>query len=241
MQYGGISDLRNRTALFNAERKGARKIMKSVLLIGLGRFGRHIAMKLNELDHEVLAIDRQERRVDAVLPYVTNAQIGDTTDIDFLRSLGIRNFDVCIVAIGDDFQSSLETTSFLKELGAKKVVSRAARDVQAKFLLRNGADEIVYPEKQLANWTAIRYTADHIFDYIELNADYAIFEVAVPQDWVGKSIGQLDIRKRYNINIMAVKQNGVLNMNISSDTQLRGEETMLVLGDRKSVHKCFRI
>lgn len=237
----GISDFRLCTAFFNAERKGARKIMKSVLLIGLGRFGRHIAMKLNELDHEVLAIDRQERRVDAVLPYVTNAQIGDTTDIDFLRSLGIRNFDVCIVAIGDDFQSSLETTSFLKELGAKKVVSRAARDVQAKFLLRNGADEIVYPEKQLANWTAIRYTADHIFDYIELNADYAIFEVAVPQDWVGKSIGQLDIRKRYNINIMAVKQNGVLNMNISSDTQLRREETMLVLGDRKSVHKCFRI
>lgn len=215
--------------------------MKSVLLIGLGRFGRHIAKKLNELDHEVLAIDRQERRVDAVLPYVTNAKIGDTTDMDFLHSLGIRNFDVCIVAIGDDFQSSLETTSFLKKLGAKKVVSRAARDVQAKFLLRNGADEIVYPEKQLANWTAIRYTADHIFDYIELNADYAIFEVAVPRDWVGKSIGQLDIRNRYNINIMAVKQNGVLNMNITSDTQLREEETMLVLGDRKSVHKYFRI
>ena len=215
--------------------------MKSVLLIGLGRFGRHIAKKLNELDHEVLAIDRQERRVDAVLPYVTNAKIGDTTDMDFLRSLGIRNFDVCIVAIGDDFQSSLETTSFLKKLGAKKVVSRAARDVQAKFLLRNGADKIVYPEKQLANWTAIRYTADHIFDYIELNADYAIFEVAVPRDWVGKSIGQLDIRNRYNINIMAVKQNGVLNMNITSDTHLREEETMLVLGDRKSVHKCFRI
>lgn len=223
------------------KRKGAHKTMKSVLLIGLGRFGRHIAKKLNELDHEVLAIDRQERRVDAVLPYVTNAKIGDTTDMDFLRSLGIRNFDVCIVAIGDDFQSSLETTSFLKELGAKKVVSRAARDVQAKFLLRNSADEIVYPEKQLANWTAIRYTADHIFDYIELNADYAIFEVAVPRDWVGKSIGQLDIRNRYNINIMAVKQNGVLNMNITSDTHLREEETMLVLGDRKSVHKCFRI
>ena len=223
------------------KRKGAHKTMKSVLLIGLGRFGRHIAKKLNELDHKVLAIARQERRVDAVLPYVTNAKIGDTTDMDFLRSLGIRNFDVCIVAIGDDFQSSLETTSFLKELGAKKVVSRAARDVQAKFLLRNGADEIVYPEKQLANWTAIRYTADHIFDYIELNADYAIFEVAVPRDWVGKSIGQLDIRNRYNINIMAVKQNGVLNMNITSDTHLREEETMLVLGDRKSVHKCFRI
>ena len=138
--------------------------MKSVLLIGLGRFGRHIAMKLNELNHQVMAVDKQESRVDEILPYVTNAQIGDGTNIEFLRSLGVRNFDVCIVAIGDDFQSSLETTSFLKELGAKKIVSRAARDVHAKFLLRNGADEIVYPEKQLANWTAIRYSSDHIFD-----------------------------------------------------------------------------
>lgn len=215
--------------------------MKSILLIGLGRFGRHIAMKLNELNHQVMAVDKQESRVETVLPYVTNAQIGDGTNEDFLRSLGVRNFDVCIVAIGDDFQSSLETTSFLKELGAKKVVARAARDVHAKFLLRNGADEVVYPEKQLANWTAIRYSSDHIFDYIELADGYAIFEISVPQNWVGKTIGQLDIRKRYNINIMALKQNGKLNMSITPDTCLRSDETMLVLGDMKSIHKCFRI
>ena len=140
--------------------------MKSILLIGLGRFGRHIAMKLDELHHQVMAVDTDEKRVEAVLPYVTNAQIGDATDEEFLSSLGVRNFDVCIVAIGDNFQSSLETTSLLKELGAGYVVSRAARDVQAKFLLRNGADEVVYPEKQLAAWTAIRYSADHIFDYV---------------------------------------------------------------------------
>ncbi len=133
--------------------------MKSVLLVGLGRFGKHIAEKLYELDHQVMAVDRREGRVDAVLPLVTNAQIGDSTNPDFLRSLGIGNFDFCIVAIGDDFQSSLETTSLLKELGAKLVVSRAASDVHAKFLLRNGADEIVYPERQLAEWTAIRYSA----------------------------------------------------------------------------------
>ena len=119
--------------------------MKSVLLIGLGRFGRHIALKLNEMNHQVMAVDINEDRVNAVLPYTTNAQIGDATREDFLESLGVNNFDVCIVAIGDDFQSSLETTSLLKELGAKYVVSRAARDVHAKFLLRNGADEIVYP------------------------------------------------------------------------------------------------
>lgn len=215
--------------------------MKSILLIGLGRFGRHIAMKLNELNHQVLAVDKQEDRVDEVLPYVTSAQIGDGTNIEFLRSLGVRNFDVCIVAIGDDFQSSLETTSFLKELGAKKVVSRAARGVHAKFLLRNGADEIVYPEKQLANWTAIRYSADHIFDYIELDENYAIFEVSLPEDWEGKTVGQLDIRKRYNINIMAIKQNNSLNMNITPETHLRADDRMLVLGSIKSIQKCFRI
>lgn len=124
--------------------------MKAILLIGLGRFGRHIALKLNELNHQVMAVDKDEARVNEVLPYVTNAQIGDSTNEDFLASLGVRNFDVCIVAIGDNFQSSLETASLLKELGARLVVARAARDVQAKFLLRNGADEVVYPEKQVA-------------------------------------------------------------------------------------------
>ena len=215
--------------------------MKSILLVGLGRFGRHIAMKLNELNHQVMAIDIQEKRVAAVLPYVTNAQIGDGTAADFLRSLGVRNFDVCIVAIGDNFQNSLETTSLLKELGAPLVVSRAARDVHAKFLLRNGADEIVYPEKQLASWTAIRYSADHIFDYIELDGEYAIFEIAIPDTWTGRTIGNLDIRKKYNINIMALKRDGQLNMNISTETILHPDETMLVLGDMKSIHKCFHI
>ena len=192
--------------------------MKSILLIGLGRFGRHIAMKLDELHHQVMAVDKEEQRVEAVLPFVTNAQIGDATNEDFLCSLGVRNFDVCIVAIGDNFQNSLETTSLLKEFGAKMVVSRAARDVHAKFLLRNGADEVVYPERQLADWTAIRYSADHILDYIELDEEHAIFEISVPNGWVGKTIGQLDIRKKYNINIMALKHNGVMNLRISPDT-----------------------
>ena len=124
-------------------------MMKSVLLIGLGRFGRHVAEKLDELHHQVMAVDMDEKRVEKILPYVTNAQIGDSTDEEFMESLGIRNFDVCIVAIGENFQSSLETTSLLKELGAKLVVARAGRDVHAKFLLKNGADEVVYPEKQL--------------------------------------------------------------------------------------------
>ncbi|MBQ6833552.1 MAG: TrkA family potassium uptake protein [Lachnospiraceae bacterium] len=215
--------------------------MKSILLIGLGRFGRHVAMKLHELRHEVMAIDNQEKLVDAVLPYVTNALIGDSTDEDFLRSLGVDNFDVCIVAIGDNFQNSLETTSLLKELGAKMIVSRAARDVHAKFLLRNGADEIVYPEKQLASWTAIRYSSDHIFDYIELDDEHAIFEVAIPDGWEGKTVGELDVRRIHNINIMGIKNERGLNLAVTPNLRLEHGSTMLVLGSIKSIQKVFRI
>ena len=156
--------------------------MKSILLIGLGRFGRHVAEKLYELDHQVMAVDKQEDRVEAVMSYVTNAQIGDSTNMEFLETLGVSNFDVCIVAIASDFQSSLETTAYLKDLGAKMVVSRASRDVHARFLLRNGADEIVYPEKQVANWTAIRYSSEHIFDYVQLSDTHAIFEIEMPHN-----------------------------------------------------------
>ena len=180
--------------------------MKSILLIGLGRFGRHIAQELNELGHQVMAIDSNEDRVNAVLSYVTNAQIGDSTSEYFLRSLGVGNFDVCIVTIGGNFQSSLETTSLLKELGAKLVVSRAERDVQAKFLLRNGADEVVYPEKQLAKWAAIRYSSEHILDYIELQDDHAIMEVTIPRNgWIARSVRSIS-EKKYNINILALKK-----------------------------------
>ena len=134
---------------------------------------------------EVMAVDNNEERVNAILPYVTNAQIGDATNQGFMESLGVNNFDLCIVAIGDNFQSSLEATSLLSELGARQVVSRAARDVHAKFLLKNGANEVIYPEKQMAQWAAIRYSADHILDYIELDKDHAIFEISIPESWIG--------------------------------------------------------
>ena len=214
---------------------------KSILLIGLGRFGRHMAIKLNELGHEVLAVDSDEEKINDIADIVTNAQIGDSTNIQFLKKLGIDNFDVCIVTISGDFQSSLETTSLLKELGAKKVISRAERDGQAKFLLRNGADEIVYPEKQLAYWTAIRYTSDHIMDYIEIDNEHAIFEVAIPKEWIGKSIIEIDIRKKYNINILAFKENGKLNFAVKPDIILDENRSLLVIGDYKSLLKCFKI
>lgn len=215
--------------------------MKSVLVIGLGRFGRHIAMKLNELNHEVMAVDINEERVNSALPFVTNAQIGDSTNEDFLSSLGIRNFDVCIVTIGDNFQNSLETASLLKDLGAKKVIARASTGFQEKFLLRNGADEVVYPEKQLASWTAIRCTSNDILDYIELDGDYSIFEITIPDEWCGKTVVQLDIRKKYGINILGVREDGHLNMNVTPDTFLTRSKSILVLGHLKAIQKCFRI
>lgn len=215
--------------------------MKSVLIIGLGRFGRHTARKLDQLNHHVMAIDKDDKLVDAVLPYVTNAQIGDATNEEFLSSLGIRNFDVCIVAIGDDFQSSLEITSLLKELGAQKVISRAARDVQAKFLLQNGADQVIYPEKQLANWTAIKHSGDHIIDFIDIDDSHAIFEITVPDSWDEKTIADLDIRHKYNLNIMAFKHDRTMTVNIDSNTRFSKGDIILVIGEIKDVQKCFRV
>lgn len=214
---------------------------KTILLIGLGRFGLHIAKKLHELGHEVMAVDVNEEKINQAIPYVTDAQIGNSTNEEFLKSLGINNFDLCIVTISDDFQSSLETTSLLKELGAKKVVSRAERDGQAKFLLRNGADEIVYPEKQLASWMAIKYSADHILDYIEIDNEHAIFEVSVPKDWIGKTIGEIDIRKKYGINILGIKDGKKLNVNVTPSQILSLELSLLVMGDYKKLKKCFKI
>ena len=215
--------------------------MKTVLLIGLGRFGRHLAMQLNELGHQVMAVDKDEERVNECMSFVTNAQIGDSTRVDFLRSLGVSNYDVCYVTISGDFQNSLETTSLLKELGANYVVSRAERDVQAKFLLRNGADAVAYPEKQLAKWAAIRYTANHIFSYIELDEQHAIIEVAVPEDWQGRSIGELDIRRKYGINILGIKRAGKTDVSVTPDTILSDDITILALGEYKALQKCFRI
>ena len=215
--------------------------MKSVLLIGLGRFGRHVAIKLNKLGHQVMAVDSSEERVSDVLPFVTNAIIGDSTNEAFLSSLGVGNFDVCIVTIGSDFQSSLETTSLLKELGAKMVVSRASRDVHEKFLLRNGADEVVYPEKQLASWTAIRFSSDHILDYIELDGDHAVYEVMVPSSWQGKTVGELDIRRKYNINILGTRHNDKLDLSVTPNTMFTSEHTLMVLGTYRDVQKCFKL
>lgn len=215
--------------------------MKSVLLIGLGRFGTHLAAQLSRRGHQVLGIDKNEDRVNETMRYLTDAQIGDSTNEDLLSALEVSSFDVCFVTIGKNFQSSLETTCLLKELGAQFVVSRAACDAQEKFLLRNGADEVLYPEKQFAGWAAIKYGSKNLLDYIEVDEDTAIFEVPVPFTWVGHSVARIDVRKKHNINIVAIKENGKLSGPVLPDTVLTKDMALLVMGDYKTVQKCFHL
>ncbi|MBQ1288882.1 MAG: TrkA family potassium uptake protein [Erysipelotrichaceae bacterium] len=212
--------------------------MKSVLVIGAGRYGSYICKKLYEMGHQIMVVDQDEERINKILPFVTGAQIGDSTNRVFMESLGIPDYDLCIVAIGDNFLSSLETTFLLDELGAPKIVSRATTSSQEKFLLRNGADEVVFPERQMGNWTAIRFISDNISNYIELTDGYSIYEVYVPAAWDNKRIGEIDIRRKYKINILGVK-NGTMNMDISNDTLLHRGQTMLVLGKTQVIQKLF--
>ncbi len=214
--------------------------MKSILLIGLGRFGRNIAIQLTQLGHDVLGIDHDEDRVNNALEFVTDAQIGDSTNEAYLRSLGVNNFEVCFVTISNDFQSSLETTYLLKELGAKFVVARAERDGQERFLLRNGADKVIYPEKQVARWAAIRYSSDHLLEYIELDDTHSIYEVAIPEAWLGKTIVQLDVRRKYELTIIGIRDNDVMSFIVKPDTVLTKGMSLLVLGEYKKLKKCFK-
>jgi trk system potassium uptake protein TrkA len=171
--------------------------MKSILVVGTGRFGYHLIKKLAEIGDEILAVDNCEKNLQPVLEYVTSSLIGDATDPEFISTIGVSNFDVCFVSIGDNFQSSLEATSLLKESGAKFVVSRASRQVHEKFLLRNGADAVVFPERFMADWSAVRYSSSRIQDYIDVPGEYSIFELKVPEKWVGKSIIELMDRRRW--------------------------------------------
>ncbi|MEA4891246.1 MAG: TrkA family potassium uptake protein [Peptococcaceae bacterium] len=209
--------------------------MKSILLIGLGRFGRHMAQKFNELNCEVLAVDCDEESVNTVLPYVTSAQIGDSTNEQYIASLGVRNFDLCVVAIGSNFQSSLETTALLKDHGAKFVLARANREVHAKFLLRNGADEVVYAEKEMAIRMAVKYSANNVFDYIELTPDYSIYEIRTPEQWLGKTILQTAVRAKYHISILAIKKNGDIYPLPKPDHEFSRDETLIVMGSNKDM------
>ncbi|MBF7097324.1 potassium channel family protein [Alkalibacter mobilis] len=211
--------------------------MRSMLVIGLGRFGRHLAIKLAELGNEVMVVDTDEDAINKIAPYVTRAQIGDCMEEDVLKSLGVNNFDVCFVCISDNFQSSLEITSLLKELDASCVISKTDRDIHAKFLLKIGADDVIYPERDMAQRTAVKYSAKNTFDYIELTTDYAITEMSVPKFWAGKSVLDLNVRSKYNINILGFKiEDRVIPLN-DPHYLLSIDDHLLVAGNKKDIFR----
>ena len=204
--------------------------MKSILVIGLGRFGRHMAKKFSEQNNDVMAIDINEERINNVLSVVTNALIGDATNEQFMETIGVRDFDLCVVAIGDNFQSSLETTALLKDLGAKFVLARASRDVHAKFLLRNGAAERL----------AVKYGSDNIFNYIELNDEYSIYEIAVPSSWLNKSILKVNVRSKYGISILATKQGNNIYPLPKPEHVFTDSESLMILGKNEDVSRFIK-
>lgn len=214
--------------------------MKSILVIGMGRFGRHCARELVSLGHEVMAIDKYEKNIDNVANEVSNAQIGDATDPLFMESLGIADFDICIVCIGDDFQASLEATCLCKELGCPFVVARAARDIHRKFLLKMGADKVVYPEKQMAVWTAVTYSSEHVLDYIPMDEQHAIYEVEIPLSWNNKSIIDLNVRQKYNITILAIKDSKNQVFTVNPQTIFKSDMSMFVLAEKRAMQKFLK-
>lgn len=215
--------------------------MKSFLIIGMGRFGHHITKNLAGQGAEIMIVDTDQSKMEDLLPLVTGAKIGDCTNEEVLKTLGIANFDMCIVCIGTNFQSSLEVTSLLKEMGAKCVVSKATRDIHAKFLLRNGADEVIYPDRDIAEKLAVRYSSDKLFDYIELSGDYAIYEIPVATEWIGHSIKELNFRRRYNVNILGTKStNGKTSLMPTADYVFEENIHLLVVGTRSDVQKILK-
>ena len=211
--------------------------MKSILIIGLGRFGTYMAKKFTELGNHVMVLDTDEEKINEMLPYVTSAQIGDGTKTGVLDSIGVDNFDLCVVCVGENFQASLETTSLLKEAGAKFVLSRASTEIQAKFLLRNGADDVVFAEKEMAERLAVKYSADNIFDYIQLTPEYAIYEIPTPRSWEGKTIRDKNVRAKYNLNILAVKRGKELVPLPDADYAFNGAERLIVMCRRADIDR----
>lgn len=205
--------------------------MKSILIIGMGRFGHHLAANFLENGHDVMIVDEDEEKLEDMVPYATSTRIGDCTSEEVLKSIGVRNFDVVFVCIGTNFQSSLEITSLVKELGAKRVVSKATRDIQAKFLLRNGADEVIYPDKDIAEKWAERYSLDNIFDYIDLPGAFGIYEMPPLKEWVGKSIRESDIAAKHKISILGIKKKHEEQMSVmpSADYIIKETDHLMVM------------
>ncbi len=179
--------------------------MKSILIIGLGNFGHYLCRDLAKLNNEIMIIDQDETALEDLLDITTSSIIADCTRESVLKRIGVSNFDICFVCISGNFQANLEITSLLKDLGAKYVVSQVRSEIHAKFLLRNGADEIIHPNRGSALRAAVKYNNDKVFDYIDLNDGYSIYEILPMKEWVGRTILSSNIRAQYNVYIIGIQ------------------------------------
>ena len=211
--------------------------MKKILLIGMGKFGQILGEKLIEIGNEVMIVDHNAEIVNALASEFTNSYIGDCANESVIRSLGVKQFDLCFVSIGEDFQSSLVITSLLKQAGAKCVIAKANQEIQSDLLRQIGADEVVYPERDIAEKLAVRYNANNIFDYIQLTDEYSIYEIPVPHAWVGKTIVDVDVRRRHRVNVIAVKSGSVLQPTPGTDYVFRADDHAVLIGKSADVFK----
>lgn len=210
---------------------------KQYVVIGLGRFGSSVAKTLYSLGNEVLAIDSEEDAVQDIAESVTHAVQLDATDENALRSLGIRNFDVAVVTIGSDVQSSVLITVLLKELGVKNIIAKANTDLHAKVLYKIGADRVVLPEKEMGVRIAHNLMTTNILDYIELSPDYSIAEMEAPEEWSGKKLRELNLRSRYGINVMAIKRNEAINVSPSAEDHILLGDVIVAIGGAEDMSK----
>lgn len=211
--------------------------MKSILVIGMGILGQCLAHKMQELGNDVMIIDKNEEKIQELSTIFGDAVTGDCTNPAVLKSIGVNNFDYCFVAIGEDFYSSLEITSILKEQGAKYVISKAKRARQADFLKKIGADEVFFPEREIAEKLAVRYNATNIFDYIELTSDCSIFEIPIIPDWIGHTIIEINVRQKYNVNIIAIKNQTFIDPMPLGDYIFKKDDHIVVIGKSSDVFR----
>lgn len=213
--------------------------MKSVLVIGAGKFGHHIAEFLCDMGNDVTLVDKSETLIEEYADTVTNAEIGDFTIKNNLSALNIKDYDYAFVCIGD-FQDSLVTTSYLKELGARYVISKASSLTHEKFLLQNGADEVVFPERDTAYRLAVEYDNSKVFDYFQLSQDTGIFEIAPPDKWIGKSLSNLNVRKIHNLTVIAYKNGDVITPINTPDYVFTKDEHIIVMGTKHDIKKIVK-
>ena len=211
--------------------------MKSFLIIGLGSFGHHLCRAMARYKCEIMIADKTSENLEDLLSCAVSAKVGDCTNPEALRSFGIPEFDACFVCVGNNFQESLEITSLLKELGAKKVFSKADEEVQAKFLLRNGADHVIYPDLSVAEQLAVSETSDNIFNCVELTSDHKIYEINVLPAWIGRSMIDLQIRAKYNLSVLAIRRGSELMVLPSPDTCFEQGDHLMVLGHIRDIEK----